>query len=1018
MRRLECCLAGGILVLASVATLVAPGTSFAAEEVNKFLEKLKERGYYDVALDYTEQMKDSPLAPAEFKKNILSEQGSLLIDWARRTGDSKLREQLFADAEQKLENYAANHAGTLEGAKANTLLANLLVERGKVVAAKAKAKPPGPEQEAIYEEARKFYSDARQVFEDSETVYVEKHKTYPPVIDAKAEPQRYEERNQVRSLLVQTKLFIATSIYELAKTYSPDTEEGQAKLREAADAYGDLYEKYRRWIAGQYARLYQGRCFQDMKDYKTAMSYYEDLLAQPAETPPFRVLIAKTHVQVGECLLAQQKYQELIDRSTEWLEKARGAEDKNPDFLAIRYQLAVANAELAKAIKDEAQAPNRRRILTTARNYARFVERWSPELQKDARRLLAELSGAESTSEEPETFVQAYELGDENIKAMTTKQGLLPQVKQNNPDEYDKMVAEVEQHRENAFRYLRMALGLVDENTEINQINLVRYYLCYMYWMQERFYDAAVMGEFLATRYPASAGARQAAKIAMASYMRQYQDPSNTDQQFDSQRVIDIALRIAKQWPDQSEAAEAYALLINFSIQQGKIDEAEKHLEKLPESSPNRPELEMRVGLGLWNQFKEARKLDPQDQPDAAEMDAWKERAQQWLEKSSGQLQASGQVDRTLISALLSLAEIYLDTGDAAKAIQTLEDEKVGPVTLLEANHPASQIEGFAESIYQTALRAYVTSGDRLDEAQAVMDTLEKLVASKGEAGAEERLTQIFIAMGRKLEESLKLIDDEAARQQVAQGFESFLDRIGSREQGNTWSSRLWIAQTFYNLGSGFETSQGSSAKSSEYFKKALAAYQKVLSDVGSGKLSAPSPTSLLGVKMRMAECQSKAGDYEAAIDVLAEILSERATMLEAQLAAAYAFDNRGRKEDPKWHYHARMGWDKDMNKREKVVWGWQRMAQVTAPHEKFRHIFHEASYNLALSNYEHGQQVEASKQRQYFERAKRTIATAVKLYRNMGKDGQQRLAAYDRLLKKVQKALGEEENGLQLAQN
>ena len=79
-----------LLVLASF--LVVPSAQ-GVEQVEEFLQGLRERGYFEVALDYMDAMKDSPLASDEFKKNLPYERGVTLVDLARVTGDPQLREE-------------------------------------------------------------------------------------------------------------------------------------------------------------------------------------------------------------------------------------------------------------------------------------------------------------------------------------------------------------------------------------------------------------------------------------------------------------------------------------------------------------------------------------------------------------------------------------------------------------------------------------------------------------------------------------------------------------------------------------------------------------------------------------------------------------------------------------------------------------------------------------------------------------------------------------------------------------
>ena len=51
----------------------------------------------------------------------------------------------------------------------------------------------------------------------------------------------------------------------------------------------------------------------------------------------------------------------------------------------------------------------------------------------------------------------------------------------------------------------------------MDDVNLVRYYLAYLYWSSDQVYEAAVLGDFLASRYPLGRH-RPAARIALAAY--------------------------------------------------------------------------------------------------------------------------------------------------------------------------------------------------------------------------------------------------------------------------------------------------------------------------------------------------------------------------------------------------------------------------------------------------------------------------------------------------------------------
>ena len=80
----------------------------------------------------------------------------------------------------------------------------------------------------------------------------------------------------------------------------------------------------------------------------------------------------------------------------------------------------------------------------------------------------------------------------------------------------------MDQGKEDARRYFRLATTLIEDDTDPALVTEVRYFLCWLYWEAQDYYRAAVLGEFLARRYPDHAAASSAAKISMASYERLY----------------------------------------------------------------------------------------------------------------------------------------------------------------------------------------------------------------------------------------------------------------------------------------------------------------------------------------------------------------------------------------------------------------------------------------------------------------------------------------------------------------
>ena len=122
-------------------------------------------------------------------------------------------------------------------------------------------------------------------------------------------------------------LALAAVIYEVAKTYPPESTQFKMKMNEAAKKYAVLYEKYgTRLVAGLYARMWEGRCYKELEDDKKAFAVFKELFELGGESPAERKLKNKTMVLAMETALLPKvrKYKEAVASFERWQSKARG----------------------------------------------------------------------------------------------------------------------------------------------------------------------------------------------------------------------------------------------------------------------------------------------------------------------------------------------------------------------------------------------------------------------------------------------------------------------------------------------------------------------------------------------------------------------------------------------------------------------------------------------------------------------------------------------------------------------
>src|SRR5207248_8119116 len=111
-----------LLALAAAVTLaeIVASSAPADEPAQQFLEALRERNYYDAALDYLAAAEKNPAVPASFKETILYEKGTTLVQGARFQRDSALREQQLDEAQKILQQFVTTQSNHLYAAAARS----------------------------------------------------------------------------------------------------------------------------------------------------------------------------------------------------------------------------------------------------------------------------------------------------------------------------------------------------------------------------------------------------------------------------------------------------------------------------------------------------------------------------------------------------------------------------------------------------------------------------------------------------------------------------------------------------------------------------------------------------------------------------------------------------------------------------------------------------------------------------------------------------------------------------------
>ena len=136
-----------------------------------------------------------------------------------------------------------------------------------------------------------------------------------------------------------------------------------------------------------------------------------------------------------------------------------------------------------------------------------------------------------------------------------------------------------------AIGLLKAAIRKADPARNTDKANHARYLLAFCNYKNNRFYEADVLAEHLARRYPQGGLSAQASEIAMQSLADAYNTYTEIDRMSDLDRLINLATYTVETWPDKEQADAARMNLSQIYFGMGRYDEAIKVLSSVRKRS-------------------------------------------------------------------------------------------------------------------------------------------------------------------------------------------------------------------------------------------------------------------------------------------------------------------------------------------------------------------------------------------------------------------------------------------------
>ena len=843
-----------------------------------------------------------------------------------------------------------------------------------------------------------------------------------------------ERQSGLQNKLLEVRLLLGEGLYEVASARSPGSSQWRAALEESIAVSKAMYEKYRTLLAGQFARVSQGRSEAALarampaepdaaagasardKQFAKALATLADVRAL-AGGGTVESLRAKAYNVSLECWLemlsgeAYASFDGLDDAGVRLALAGGGPLDAlDADWLGFKYRTALLLSRVVAA-SQPGQGPRNPLLANAGRTIQRLamtVAKANRDFASEARELLA------NSDDVPLA---------ESFAALMDRAGVAINAMQAAGTDDEKSAA-----RNDAMAAIRQALPLAEDD-ELSELNRARYTLTFLLYDGGQLLDAAAMGEFLATWYPNAPSSLQAARIAMASWQKLSGSGEAALATEARIRCGRVAEQILETWPEDPASRDAAAIAISAVASSGDPARIFAVVEKIPEQARD-ADTSLRAGIAGWKAVASLQAATGDERPTAEDLAGWKTEAATLLDQGLAEQAGGGQPGKLAVAAALARCQIAVSSGDLAKATEVLEHPVYGPWAIVTAGDgPAGAAGSMAEDILQVALPLFIQT-EQIAKADVAMTKLEAVAADPA------RLTATYLRLGRELQTQLEQlastavdgrIDAESSRRASAilDGFERFLDAVAAR--GSGVSSKLWVATTYLELGSaGLGDGDASGigvvvpqAKAKAYLARAASSYEALLkaSDEDTKRYE-PS------IRFKLAELYRAIGKFDDALDNMAWILGDasRVNWVDGQFEAARILQQAGEAADDAATATTLL--------TEAIVgrsdgparfWGWgglanrlSRKAVVPAGADdearKAAGQFFQARLELARCRMAIAEKTPTGRDAA-FAKAERDITVTYRLYPDLG--GREMREAFDSLLKQIQKERGEPADGL-----
>lgn len=1025
VRKSEILLLSGLLIGGGM-TVGAPARLIAEEPAAKFLERLKEEGYYDQALKYLEISSQRNRLPESMKGDIGLEKVMLLQLSLAEVRTTKDLDAKLAQVEQGYKEFLA--ASPEHPRRGETLLklADLYLDRGTKLLEDSKEDARKPELAQKAQEQRDRARGSLQQAVDTYTATIDSLRpTLEQMQGANVKPNETDRlalREKLQREYRQAQILQAIGIKLSAETFDANTPDWKQRLEDAEKKLGDVADKSSKQAGAKYLSLLNRGRVQALLGQVDAARETLKRVAENEDAGIFRTwrIQAVADIVRMDSSLASGKYEAAIMVGEEQLKLGDFREREKPEWQDL--QLAVAEARLAwaKTLDPKAEDAKVRNIRREARevlqNLAKKNGRAGNVAKEYLKDLGIEVKGNTEDTKLPEVnnFTEATkagrmrldraEEGEQTIELLEKQLKSAPEAEIKGMEDQIKLVqADIDRDRNQAIELYDRALRLYRDEDSREDLLQARFLQAYLHLRLQKYWETFALADTVIRSAKGTETAQKAGSFALAS-LGQLIDSAPAERQGALIGQLErLANYLRETAPGSPEGEQALDILVSLALREKDFDKAEKYIGLKQSGGGKNAFL---LGRILWAEYRKAMYAHRQAKTEATPAEeAMRQRAEKLLTDAWGGL-APEQFANGTLEGTNDLVGLYLQGGRLDDALRVINEPSKGAV---------AQSKGIAEiqpslqlDTYRLNLQAMVQSaGQGRSEltAEQVDESIRVMKELSDKTGDTTMLSKSLQNLAAELQGQLETSKNPEQQAKLANCFKILIDQLTgvSSDPGVIESG----GAAMIVLASNLEKVPALASKATEMMAIAEKAYTK---------LSQMPPAELEKIKRKPEELMLKlamtkrgAGKYEEANKLLVEALTKNQNNITVQIEAAKNLQQWAAGKDVEKLKMAMLGAEPQANKK-KLVWGWGQIAQTTVRFPNFQKEFFEARLNIAKCRAMIADNSGSEKQKLY-DAAIADITQTYSRFPELG--GAAMRGEFDRLLREVQQKAGKQPTGI-----